>query len=228
MDKTYTKLDLEILMDSDWSALENYFRIDGAGIWLLTESAPEFKGLTQDERDLFMIHPDGDRNFPVLPYPFTVKQFLKFAMLPVVELRDIYTFADETIDVVAIEKLERMHFPAGALVRALMFGELPKLAHLKEIQGDTTSAHLVLVAALEAPSGKKRASTNWKMQIQIEATARTLRLRQSGASPTRHSILGDMVKWCRDNNVKTDGKILPSAGYLRTHVLGGKHWDVPN
>ena len=153
MDRTYTKLDLEILMDSNWSALENYFRIDDAGIWLLTDSAPEFRGLTQDERDLFMTHPDGDRNFPVLTCPFTVEQFLKFAMLPVVEIRDIYTFADNTINVVAIEKLERMHVPAGALARALVFGELPKWTSPEAEQCKLAIADAESVVIANAPDG---------------------------------------------------------------------------
>ena len=151
MDKTYTKLDLEILMDSDWSAIEDYFRIDDSGIWLLEESAPELRWLTQDERDLFMIHPDANPNFPVLPFPFTMKQFLKFADLPATELHDSYLFADDTVDVVAIERLERMYAPSGALARALMFGELPKLAQLKEIQGEAARAYAapVLVETTE-------------------------------------------------------------------------------
>lgn len=73
-----------------------------------------------------------------------------------------------------------------------------------------------------------RAVANWKMQVQTEATALVLRLRSTGANPTRNSILESMAQWCRNNNVKTDSGIHPSEGYLRTHVLGGKHWDVPN
>lgn len=69
---------------------------------------------------------------------------------------------------------------------------------------------------------------NWKMRTQAEATELCLRLRKSGANPTKHSILGPMAAWCRDNGVKTDTNIFPSEGYLRTWVLGGKHWDVPH
>ena len=69
---------------------------------------------------------------------------------------------------------------------------------------------------------------NWKMLIQAEADAHCLRLRKAGANPTKHSILDSMAQWCRDNNVMTDGNIFPSANYLRAHVLGGKHWEVPN
>ena len=69
---------------------------------------------------------------------------------------------------------------------------------------------------------------NWKMRVQMEATALCLRLRRAGANPTTHSIVGPMAKWCRTNEVKTDGGIYPSEGYLRTHVLGGKHWNMPS
>ena len=155
MDTTYTKLDLGYLIDSDWSAIEDYFRIDDSGIWLLEESAPELRWLTQDERDLFMIHPDANPNFPVLPFPFTMKQFLKFADLPAIELHDFYLFADDTVDVVAIERLERMYAPSGALARALMFGELPKLAQLKEIQGEAASAYAAPVGAVGASGSVK-------------------------------------------------------------------------
>jgi hypothetical protein len=67
----------------------------------------------------------------------------------------------------------------------------------------------------------------WKMQIQAEAAQLFKRLRASRASPTVHSILPTIVQWCRTNNVKTDGGIFPSEGYLRTHVLGARHWSPP-
>ena len=159
MDTTYTKLDLGYLIDSDWSAIEDYFRIDDSGIWLLEESAPELRWLTQDERDLFMIHPDANPNFPVLPFPFTMKQFLKFADLPATELHDSYLFADDTVDVVAIERLERMYAPSGALARALMFGELPKLAQLKKIQGEAASAYAAPVMTVGVSGG-----VNWTLK----------------------------------------------------------------
>lgn len=84
-------------------------------------------------------------------------------------------------------------------------------------------APMVTAKECEVPS-----VANWKMLVQTEATALCLRLRSAGANPTKNSILESMAKWCRDNDVKTDRKIYPSANYLRTHVLGGKHWDVPN
>lgn len=68
---------------------------------------------------------------------------------------------------------------------------------------------------------------NWKMLIQAEAAELFLRLLASGANPTPHSLVKPMAKWCRDNEIKTDGNINPSEGYIRTHVLGGFHWTPP-
>ena len=78
-----------------------------------------------------------------------------------------------------------------------------------------------------APAAPPSEPGNWKMVIQAEAAARFKRLRAAGSSPVVYSILDDMVMWCRANDVKTDGGVFPSAGYLRTHVLGGKHWTPP-
>jgi len=68
---------------------------------------------------------------------------------------------------------------------------------------------------------------NWKMQIQAEATALFKRQRKAGAQPTVYSIVDSLAKWCRDNGVKTDSDLFPSAGYIRTHVLSRKHWTPP-
>ena len=105
---------------------------------------------------------------------------------------------------------------------------------LIDAQAPTTTP--VVTAAVELDAGapvlvagaQKPAEPNWKMQIQAEATAHVLRLRKLGCNPTRHSILDDLATWCIKNNVRTDTGIHPRASYLRTHVLGGKHWDVPN
>lgn len=85
------------------------------------------------------------------------------------------------------------------------------------------------VAALPTPKSEQAStkSTGWKSRIQIRAAELMTTLRGSGANPTVHSILDEMVRWCRVNEVKTDSGIFPSAGYLRTHVLGGKHWTPP-
>jgi len=69
--------------------------------------------------------------------------------------------------------------------------------------------------------------TQWKMRIQMEAADHMKTLRGSGANPTVRSILERMATWCRDNEVKTDSNNFPSANYLRTHVLGGRHWQPP-
>lgn len=96
----------------------------------------------------------------------------------------------------------------------------------KTAPAQNTATPAPVVAASDGPETLP-AVPNWKMLIQTEATAHCLRLRKAGASPTKNSILDSMAQWCRDNNVMTDGSIYPSANYLRTHVLGGTHWDVP-
>jgi hypothetical protein len=78
-----------------------------------------------------------------------------------------------------------------------------------------------------APKNVPQRSTNWKNLIQIEAGRKLRALRAAGANPTVSSILNDMATWCRENNIKTTNGIFPSPNYLRTHVLGGKHWTRP-
>ena len=89
-------------------------------------------------------------------------------------------------------------------------------------------------ASETVPVRKKNASAeepsdllHWKMRVQAAAAEHWKTLRKAGANPTVSSILDWMAKWCCDNAVFTDSGINPSAGYLRTHVLGGKHWTPP-
>ncbi len=70
-------------------------------------------------------------------------------------------------------------------------------------------------------------TNNWKMQIQTQATSHILALRKGGANPTVHSIINDIHAWCVQNNVRAPRGGIPRPGYIRTHVLGGKHWTPP-
>lgn len=83
-------------------------------------------------------------------------------------------------------------------------------------------AGAAVLAAEDAPPLE-----HWKMRLQAEAAAEWLRVRKAGANPTRASIRPHLLKWCKANEVKTAGNINPSDGYLRTHVLSGKHWTPP-
>ena len=74
---------------------------------------------------------------------------------------------------------------------------------------------------------KESSIGNWKTKIQEEAASRMKKLREAGANPTVHSLLDGLVRWCRENDIKTDSGIYPANGYLRTHVLSGKHWTPP-
>ena len=66
---------------------------------------------------------------------------------------------------------------------------------------------------------------DWKMRVHAEAAAHWLRLRKLNCNPTKHTILPHMAKWCRENDIRTTGRINPSEGYLRTHVL--RKWEPP-
>ena len=70
-------------------------------------------------------------------------------------------------------------------------------------------------------------TNNWKMRIQTQATSQFLALRKGGANPTVHSIINDIHAWCVQNNVRAPRGGIPRPGYIRTHVLGGKHWTPP-
>ena len=95
------------------------------------------------------------------------------------------------------------------------------------VTGNAPPAPVVpLVTASDGPAPLP-AVPNWKMLIQAEAAELFLRLLASGANPTQHSLVKPMANWCRDNEIKTDGNINPSEGYIRTHVLGGGHWTPP-
>ncbi len=70
-------------------------------------------------------------------------------------------------------------------------------------------------------------TNNWRMRIQTQATSHILALRKGGANPTVHSIINDIHAWCVLNDVRSIRGGIPSPGYIRTHVLGGKHWTPP-
>lgn len=102
---------------------------------------------------------------------------------------------------------------------ALYHWTRPQQAALAQAGGDAESS--------DAMSADAPALPNWKMRIQTEATAMFKRQRKAGAQPAVYSIIDSLAAWCRDNGVKTDSDIFPSAGYIRTHVLSGKHWTPP-
>ena len=164
--------------------------------------------------------PDGE---------FQVQKFARAEIkrwLSVVGIKSIYPFDSKPSN--ATQNSETLALPLAADASG---GEEPDKARPVPLKAETVPDAPPLMpvgASGSVEHDKDGPVANWKMQIQAEATAHCLRLRNSGASPTKHSIVDDMARWCRDNNVMTDGKIFPRANYLRTHVLGGKHWDLPN
>lgn len=112
--RKYTKIDFGRLIQSDWSHFEGYLRIDDNGIWLFEENAPELQGLSESERDILLDHPERNANRPVLPFPFTIDEFLAAAHHPLLGLEDFYVIPGNPnggADLAAIERLKRMHLP---------------------------------------------------------------------------------------------------------------------
>lgn len=83
------------------------------------------------------------------------------------------------------------------------------------------------VPAAEPEMESKPAEFGWKATVQAEAAALWIRIRKSGGTPKVFNIVDKMATWCRQNEVKTDDGVYPSAGYLRVHVLSSKHWTPP-
>ncbi|TAL89588.1 MAG: hypothetical protein EPN46_02425 [Candidimonas sp.] len=108
--------------------------------------------------------------------------------------------------------------------------EVESVSGTPEISSKAPAADAVksaLVAGDDKGQNETPPPLNWKMKVQVEATAMFKRLRKAGAQPAVYSIVDDLAKWCRNNGVRTDSGIYPTSGYLRTHVLSRKHWTPP-
>ena len=68
-------------------------------------------------------------------------------------------------------------------------------------------------------------TANWILLVQAEATKRWRVLRKSGASPTKNSIKGDLVKWCNNEKIKTGTGISVSGENLYKFAL--RPWTPP-
>lgn len=105
-------------------------------------------------------------------------------------------------------------------IPAPLLARVPAIAEPAPAVAESVPAEVASPKVASAPA-------NWKMRVQAEAADHWRTLRASGANPTVASILDRMARWCRENDVRTDGNINPCANYLRTHVLAAKHWTPP-
>lgn len=72
---------------------------------------------------------------------------------------------------------------------------------------------------------KLKPTSNWILRVQVEATARFIRLRANGANPTVNNILDDLVRWCVAHGVRTTNGLNPSGETIRRHAL--RKWVRP-
>jgi hypothetical protein len=108
------------------------------------------------------------------------------------------------------------------------FGEYGFLADGLSSPASKHTAVAIGSTPIEAPDDDDNPLDDWKMQCQAEAYEQWVRMRATGANPTVRGISKHVAKWCRLIDVCTTGYGKhPGETYLRTHVLGGKHWKPP-
>lgn len=142
------------------------------------------------------------------------------------------TLAEETLAFLEGGELGREAYRAGQIAKAEELGRMA--ARTAPEQSPAKPVPVVAVVALSEPEkaglvdkATAKPATNWRMKIQAEAYEHWIRLLASGCSPTVHSILDYMAKWCETNNVRTDSGIFPRTGHIKNTVLGGGHWMPP-
>jgi hypothetical protein len=109
------------------------------------------------------------------------------------------------------------------------FGEYGFLADGLSSPASKHTAVAIGSTPIEAPEDDNiNPLDDWKMQCQAEAYEQWFRLRATGANPSVRGISEHIARWCVQNEIRTTGNtICPSHAYLKTHVLGGKHWKPP-
>jgi hypothetical protein len=73
----------------------------------------------------------------------------------------------------------------------------------------------------------KSVAINWKQRYQSEASDYYQRTWRNNATPNRSNCADTLAKWGALNKIETDLGRIPSAGYLREHVIGTRHWTPP-
>lgn len=115
--KLYTEQDFWNLCDrADF--LETYIQLEARtdGLWLVPEDHENFR-TCPEVRSILLVHPTGNDNEPVLPFPFTLDQFLLFAESEPYSLADCSMAEDE------VDELGRRSANARELALAMFTDE---------------------------------------------------------------------------------------------------------
>lgn len=199
----------------------------------------------EDESSLYLTLPAGTKRVPFGKLPRMIAEALHRSDSPDEELqietgfklataqRRLETELVDDARAGRLKVLDPLTFGPHNFAKGSSLPEaLVKVSDLQEyLSGRGTQVRLREPAESNAPVPTVAADAaplkHWKMRVQAEAAAEWLRVRKTGANPTRASIRPHLLKWCRAENVLTPLGVNPSDGYLRTHVLGGKHWTPP-
>lgn len=116
---------------------------------------------------------------------------------------------------------------AGAVSRSFLdpiaVNRLPvmKQWRLRWLPG-ATSGHALLTPA------QRREQFGWKATLHQEAVRYWLGLKAVGGTPTLVGAASELHRFATRYGIKTDHGRIPSAIYIRTHVISRKHWQVPS
>ncbi len=78
----------------------------------------------------------------------------------------------------------------------------------------------------EAGNDEPLPTANWILLVRAEATKRWRMLSKAGASPTKFSIMDDLVRWCGEEKIKTGTGIAVSGENLYKFAL--RPWTPPD
>lgn len=68
---------------------------------------------------------------------------------------------------------------------------------------------------------------DWKNLVRAEAYDEWVRIIANNGTATLENVAKHLADWCVRNGVKANGGKSPRMGYIKTHVIDGKHWEAP-
>lgn len=136
--------------------------------------------------------------------------------------------------------------PSAACARARMIQRLAQREGLNDASPSdwlqwanrkTIAVHVGYRSAMRSDDGTEPkhvpagngaiAKPNWRNAIRGEAFEEWVRTIASGGTATLRDVAEHCSSWCKEKGVKSDIGRFPTSGYIKTHVIGGTHWQPP-
>lgn len=82
--------------------------------------------------------------------------------------------------------------------------------------------------AMSAPVDTESVSgVDWRNVVRAEAWEQWVKTLAENGTPTLENVPYHLANWCINNHVNANMGKPPAAGYIKTHVIDGKHWNPP-